>query len=172
MMFSELALDKLIILFVMETMEIPLQNETLTDICTANDWVGYMECKQCIADLIDANFVTNMSKNSTKLYVLSNDGRECLKLFFTKIPLSIRDNIKLHVREHCQEYKRKQEYFSDYFKNNDGSYTVILKINTPAQPLMELKLCVNNKNTAKWLYKQWIDKAPNVYEVIYDTLLV
>lgn len=172
MKITDLAVDKLIVLFVMETMESPLQNDTLTDICDTNNWVRYMECKQCISDLVDCNFLVNISKNSTPLYVLSNDGRECLKHFFTKIPLTIRDDIKLHIKEHSQLYRKKQEYFSDYFKNSDGSYTVILKINTPAQPLLELKLCVNNKNTAKWLYRSWIDKAPTAYEVIYDTLLV
>lgn len=168
----DFTLNKLIILFIMDTMECPLQNETLTDICTQNKWISYIDCNQCIVDLIDCGFIVNTSKNNTPLYIISNDGRECLKHFFTKIPLSLRDDIKTHIKDNYQTYRKKQEYFSDYYKNKDGSYTVILRINTASNPLMELKLCVQNRNTAKWLYKNWIDKAPNVYEVIYESLLV
>ena len=171
MQLDELVLDKVIILYMMDTMEIPLSIEMMTDICAANEWVNYMDCRQCIYDLIESDFIVNISKNNTELYVLSANGKECLKIFFTKIPLSLRDTIKAHIRENCQSYRRRQDYFSNYYKNDDGSFTVLLRINTPSQPLMELKLCVQSVTSAKWINKMWIEKAPIVYELIHANLL-
>lgn len=171
MQLKDKALNKVVLLFVMECMEIPLKIDTLTDICDANKWVGFMDCKDCIIDLIDESFVVNISKNNDKLYTLSAKGKECLSIFYKEIPLSKRDEIKQITKAQRCHYSRLQDYFSDYFMNEDGSYTVILRINTPAQPLMDLKLCVQNKTKAKWLYKNWIDKAPSVYEFIHSHLL-
>lgn len=168
---KDLATAKLIVLFVAETMECPLTNDVLTDICDRNKWVAYMECKQCISDLIEHSLLINISKNNTPLYLISKDGRECLSHFYNKIPLTTREAIKNHIKEHRQQYRKKQEYWSDYYTNADGSYTVILRINTAANPLLELKLCVQNRSTAVWLHKTWIDKAPNVYELIYESLM-
>ena len=62
---------------------------------------------------------------------------------------------------------------SDYFKNDDGTYTVILKIlpSTEQQPLLELKLNIPSRITAKWIYKNWKDKAAVIYELINENLI-
>ena len=69
------------------------------------------------------------------------------------------------------KYRKKQDYFSDYYKNADGTYTVVLKIESNTMPLMELKLNIQNRNTAKWIFKNWADKAPQVYEFIQENLV-
>lgn len=171
MQLQKKALNKIILLYVMDCMEIPLKIDTLTEICDANNWVGYMDCRDCVYDLIDAGHIVNISKNNYKLYVLSNQGKECLGIFYSEIPLSKRDEIKAKVKEQRCHYRRLQDYFSDYYMNDDGSYTVVLRINTPSQPLLDLKLCVQNKQRAKWLYKNWIEKAPMIYEFLHTQLL-
>lgn len=171
MLLKGKALNKIIMLFVMDCMEIPLKIDTLTEICHVNNWVGYMDCKDCAGDLIENGYIVNISKNNDKLYKLSNIGKECLNTYYSSILLSMRDEIKATVKEQRCHYRRLQDYFSDYFMNEDGSYTVILRINSPAQPLLDLKLCVQNKQRAKWLYKNWIDKAPSVYEFLHAQLL-
>lgn len=172
-MFKENATSKLIILFVAETMEAPIQSDILTEICDKNNWVAYMECTHFIQELIETNMLINISKNSTPLYVPSKDGRECLSIFYQQIPLSIRDAIKEHIKVYRQSYRKKQEYWSDYYPNNDGSYTVVMRINLSTQqnPLLELKINVQTRRAAESLYKSWVDKAPSVYEMIYDNLL-
>lgn len=169
----DFTIDKLTILFVAERVEVPLQNETLTEICTSNEWVPFMQCKQCIADLVEAKFLVNVSRNNTPLFVISAEGRDCLSALYTKIPASKRDSIKKHIEENITAYRRRQEYVASYNQNADGSYNVLLKITSASQhPVLELKLNVQNRNTAKWIHRQWIDKAPEVYEHIYDILLV
>lgn len=169
----DLTVDKLIVLYVADMVSVPLTNETITEICSNNNWVSFMICKQCIADLIDARFLVNVSKGTSPIYSISSDGRECLSCLYHKIPLSTRDAIKAHIQDNISTYKRKQEYIANYNKNADSSYTVVLKIvSLETQPVMELRLNVKNANTAKWIHKQWIEKAPEVYESIYELLLV
>ncbi|MBO4554878.1 MAG: DUF4364 family protein, partial [Clostridia bacterium] len=37
--------------------------------------------------------------------------------------------------------------------------------------LMELKLVVSDRQSAKYIYKSWVDKASTTYSLIHDTLL-
>jgi hypothetical protein len=69
--------------------------------------------------------------------------------------------------------KRSQEYVSEYSKNSDGTYSVVLKIKEPilTSSLLEIKLKTPNRQSAVDASKRWKDKAPNIYEAIYDSLL-
>ncbi len=162
--------QKLIMLFVFDKMAIPLAETTILDICSSdNNWLTYMECKQFIAELLETNLIYKVPKSEN--YNITQDGVNCLALFYTRIPNSIRDDIATYARENRLRYKKRQSYFCDYSKNADGSYTVILKINNESSTLMELKLVVATRQLAKYLYKSWIDKASEVYAQIHDTLL-
>ena len=70
--------------------------------------------------------------------------------------------------------KRSQEYVSEYLKNDDGTYSILLKIKEPilvTSSLLEIKLKAPNRKSAVEAIKKWIDKAPAIYENIYENLL-
>lgn len=162
--------QKLVILFVFDKMAIPLAESTLLDICSSdNNWLSYMECKQCLIELLDTNLVYRVPKGD--MLNITQDGISCLSLFFTKIPSSIRDEIVAYARENRMRFKKRQSYFCDYSKNADGTYTVIMRINNDITTLMEIKLVVANRQHAKYLYKNWVDKASTTYSLIYDNLI-
>ncbi len=163
-------IQKLVILFVFDRMAIPMSEAVLLDICTSeNDWLGYMDCKQYLTELLETNLLYRVPKSDC--INITQDGIGCLALFFTRIPSSIRDDINAYARENRMRFKKRQSYFCDYSKNADGTYTVIMRINSDIATLMELKLVVANRQLAKYLYKSWVDKASQTYALIHDTLL-
>ena len=165
--------SKLVLLYVFEKMEIPLTETTITDICcNRNSWLSYLTCKEVLLDLIDNGFIIVSTNNSgEQYYTLTTDGKSCIGYFFMKIPASMRDEIICFSRDNRQMFRRKQEYFSDYYKNNDGSYTVFLKIADPLGTRMELKLNVANRGVAKVIYNKWEEKASQAYGALYDILI-
>ena len=163
-------IQKLIILFVFDKMSIPMTEETLLDICSSeNEWLSYMECKQYLYELLDSNLLYRVPKS--EMFNITQDGVSCLSIFYTRIPSSLRDNITEYVNQNRMHYKKKQSYFSDYSKNADGTYTVIMRINTEFSTLMELKLVVASPQHARYIYKTWVDKASDTYTMLHDTLL-
>ena len=143
-------IQKLIILFVFDKMAISLSEAALLDICTSeNDWLTYMDCKQYLGELLDTNLLYRVPKSE---YInITQDGIGCLALFFTRIPASIRDDINAYARENRMRYKKRQSYFCDYSKNADGTYTVIMKINSDIATLMEQTVSLQNISTkAGW----------------------
>ncbi len=166
------SLNKLILLFVFDKMEVPLSENTVLDMCTSsNNWLAYMDCQPILSQLLECGWIYNIADESDPLYTITTDGRICLANFFIKIPASLREEISLFVKNNRARYRRKQECVADYFMNKDGTYTVYLKIIEPAQPILELKFVVPNRQIAKDIYKKWGEKAGDTYRNIYENLV-
>ena len=166
-------ISKLVILFVFDKMEIPLTEETILDMCCSqNQWISYMLCKEIMAYLVESNFIViNTNKSGERYYNITAEGRLCLNYFFSNIPVSLRDEISNFIKMNRINFRRKQEYFRDYSRNDDGSYTVLLKILDPNGAKLELKLNVATRAAAQDIYKKWESKASEVYGALYDILL-
>ena len=166
------SLNKLILLFVFDKMETALSENTVLDMCcSSNNWLAYMDCQPILNGLLECGWLCNIGNSGEPLYTITPDGRICLANFFINIPASIREEISLFVKNNRLKYRRKQECMADYFMNKDGTYTVYLKIIEPAQPVLELKLVVPNRQIAKDIYKKWGEKAVDVYRNIYENLV-
>lgn len=166
------SLNKLILLFVFDKMEVPLSENTVLDMCcSSNNWLAYMDCQPLLNQLLDTGWLYNISTTGDPLYTITPDGRACLANFFTKIPASTRQEVSLFIKNNRTRYRKKQECVADYYMNKDGTYTVYLKIIEPVQPILELKLVVPNRQTAKDIYKKWGEKATNVYRNIYENIV-
>ena len=165
-------ISKLILLYVFDQMEIPITIETLNDMCCSqNDWLTYMTLTEVLPDLVQSNFVFRDNSTKTAYYKITAEGRDCLNYFHMKIPYSTRNKIGSYIKKNRQEYKRRQEYFKDYFKNNDGTYTVFLKILEPMGAKLELKLNVANRKEAIKVFNKWNNSAGEVYGSLYEILI-
>ena len=169
---DEQTLNKLILLFVFDKMEIPLSENTVHDMCcSSNNWINYMLCKPALKSLIDESFICNIANYGDPLYQITPDGRYCLAEFYVQIPSSTREAISNFVKLNRMRYRRKQETFADYYMNKDSTYTVILKIHDTTKAMFELKLNVPDRKTAKNIYQKWEEKASNIYGVIFENLI-
>ncbi len=164
--------NKLVLLFVFDKMGMPVTEKTMLEMCASrNSWINYMESIECLGELVDAGFVFKTANDRSIYYTITTSGRECLDSFFTRIPASRRTEIAEFIKENRMTYKRAQEYFRGYYKNEDGSYTVQLKILDPTRTTMELKLNVANRAVAKTVYGKWDSSAAEVYSMIYEKLI-
>ena len=165
-------LNKLIVLFVFDKMGIALDEKTIINICyTQNSWMMPLYCMDAMQKLVKEKFISQVSRGKDKLYTLTQDGRNCLGNFYSRIPESLRREIDGYVRANRMAFKRQQEYAHTYFKNSDGTYTVWLRIVEPSATLMDLKFVVANNKTAKYIHENWENKAANVYQMLHDQLV-
>ena len=168
-------IQKIKLLYVLEKMEIPLTENNLIDICTSsNNWFTFFDLKEALYQLIEVGFVfENKVENEESKYSITFDGRECLSHFHYRIPKNTKDQIIAYAQDNLLHLKRSQEYLSEYSKNEDGSYTVTLKIKDPSSTgsLMVLKLKASTSKVALDITQKWTNKAPQIYENIYDSLL-
>ena len=164
--------NKLILLFVLDKMEIPLTETSLLDICSnRNDWLNYMDCKDIMWQLQNVDFIIKCvdAENECR-YKISAKGRECLACFDKDIPLSLRNEITDFAKDNILDFKKNQEYVGKYAKNLDNTYTATLKIKDPLEGknMLEIKMTLPSIKQAITICKNWRDKAPEIYEKLFD----
>jgi hypothetical protein len=137
------------------------------------DWLSYMDYRLALAGINESKFVVTKTVSGDVHYQLTQDGRMCLSHFYTKIPASIREEIIAYTHDNIMRIKRNQEYTFDYYKNADATHTVVLKIKDGANPesIMEIKINVSTRTDALRASKRWKDKAPEVFETIWETMV-
>jgi len=169
---GEPLINKLMILFLFDKMEVPLTEATLQEICTVkNQWLNYMDFIQTKDALIDGNFITNLTPTTKPIYSITANGRACLADFYTNIPISRREEIATFAKKNQKIYRAKQEYVSDFYRNKDGTYTVNLRILELQQPNFELKFIVPTRQIAKNIHNNWTKKAHTTWQTIYEILV-
>lgn len=168
---EEELLNKLIVLFVFDKMDIALDYNSIINICyTQTNWIMPLYLMDAISKLVKANFIHAVSRGHEKLYTMTPDGRTCLANFYSRIPESLRQEISDYVKENRMSFKRKQEYMHTYYKNKDGTYTVWLRVVEPSSTLLDLKFVVANNRTAKYIHENWEKKAASIYLLLHDQL--
>ena len=133
-----------------------------------------MDCKDLLSQLIVSKFVYKpTTDNDESRYNITVAGRECLSQFYTRIPASLRDNIAQFAQDNKMQFKRNQEYIAKSYKNEDGSYTVDLKILEPltTDAIFTLKLKTDTRHNATVACKKWRELAANVYEYVYSKII-
>lgn len=177
----EFALDstvnKLKLLFLLDKMEIPLTENSIIDIFTSrNAWLKYMDCKEILFQLLETGFiykVGNEENDEESRYGITYEGRNCLSHFYLRIPQSWREEATNFAKDNRMSFKRSQEYLSEYYKNEDGSHSVVLKIKEPmvSQSLLEIKLKAPTRHSAISACKKWRENASNIFEYLYDNII-
>ena len=173
---QESTVKKLIVLYILERIEIPLTEQSIIDICYGkNNWIdNYMECKEIIYNLVDAGFIYKTNGHSEEdRYTITYTGRNCLSHFYQRISQELRENIAEFVKDNKTAFKRSQEYVSTIDKNSDGSYTVTLRIRSALidEPMFELKIKAPSRQAAINASNIWKEKAHLIYENAYETLI-
>ena len=127
-----------------------------------------------LSQLIVSKFIYKPNTDSDEnRYNITVAGRECLSQFYTRIPASLRDNIAQFAGENKLQFKRNQEYIAKSFKNEDGSYTVDLKILEPltTESIFTLSLKTDTRHNATVACKKWRELAANIYEYVYSKII-
>ncbi|MBR1890166.1 MAG: DUF4364 family protein [Clostridia bacterium] len=167
--------NKLIILFVMEKMEMPLTEKSIIEICSVkNDWVNYMDCLDLLYQLSESKLIYKTEcKEDEMRYSLTFEGRDCLSYFYKKIPSDLQGEIAEFSKANRLSIKQSQEYYANYTDADDGSYLVTMRIyeNLINTPLFELKIKAPTRQSAEEACKKWRQNAPNVYEYIYENFI-
>ena len=167
--------NKLIILFVMDKMEMPLTENSVIDICSVkNEWINYMDCLDLLYQLSEAKLVYKTEcKEGEMRYTLTFEGRDCLSYFYRKIPLNLRDEITEFSKANRLSIKQSQEYYANYTDAEDGSYLVTMRIyeNLINSPLFEIQIKAPTRQSAEEACKKWKQSAPNIYEYIFEKLV-
>lgn len=165
--------NKILLLFVLEKIEIPITEEVLLQLCSVdNQWIPYFLCRQAIQDLLQSGFIAKVkATENLALLSLTQDGIMCISHFYKDIPNSKQKEIATYINNNRAAYRRKQEFRADYTKTQDGFYMVRLKVTQISKVLLEINIEIPNEEIAKSIVEGWPQNAPSIYRGLYENLV-
>ena len=168
---SELAENKLLMLYVLKSIKNPISNTQLTEIILENNFMNYFTFQQYLAELEESKFVEYHEANDKSLLTLTENANNILSLFKDRLSPSKISIIDEYIKKNMDSIKKELTIHADYTLGNNDSFIVDLKAIEDQDLLMELKLSVPSKNQATSICNKWKENPSEIYTNIINLLI-
>jgi len=167
---NTIAQNKLLILYLLKTINIQLSEIQILRIVTDNGWLNYFDLKESLFELVESNLVAQRETPNGTFFSISSLGCDTLFYFEKELLSSQRKAIDEFCAANRGELRLETELSADYIKIDDGEYKVMLKVLENQIPVFELNLVTYSKASAEAFINKWKHVAPIIYKNTYDTL--
>jgi len=170
MRIEAIAQNKLLILYLLKSINIQLSELQILRIVSENEWLNYFDLKECLFELIEGRLVEQRETPNGTFYSITELGESTVFYLEKELPESQRKAIDAYCDANRDALRLETELSADYIKIDEGEYRVILRILENQLPVFELNLITWSKNSAEAFIRRWKDVAPAIYKSTYDIL--
>lgn len=168
---KELAQYKLLILYILDNAEIPMNNSEITQFLLENNYMNYFLAQQFISELVSSKFIEFSTRDGQEYYHLSNAGRDTLSFFNDRIPQSLKDEVNKRYQKKKEELVKESQIVGNYYKKSESEYIVNLKVIEKDINLFSMSLNVVSNKQAKMICNNWKENPHEIYKKIIDLLI-
>lgn len=162
----ELALNKLLILYIVKNFQHKLEENDLSYFVLNIELFNYFYFKQYLQELESAGLVLF---DKDKKYYLSEDGEKTLEILYKKIPEENINFLDKEMENYIHELNVKNSVTANILKEDDGIYNHF-KIKDGDINVLDLKIEVSDENMAKKFSRNFKKNADKIYSEILRLL--
>ncbi len=164
--------DKLIILFILNEFDMPLNQSQLTDFILDMNLMNFFTASQYINEIYDKNFLLYLDSTEPAMYLIGKEGKNTLDIFQDRLPNQLCENIKEKIKIYKSKFAQEREINAQYNKKIDteNEFEVNLKLFESGDPLMNLSFTVFSQNKAKKICTSWRKNATKYYSQLLEIL--
>lgn len=166
-----LAESKLMILYILDKVNKPIENEALLKLVLSITDINYFYFQQFLLDLLNTNYITCVTENDESIYSITNSGKEVLELTKNIIPGLIKFKIDNGFKENLDQIKNEFSVTAEFEPVDEHEYTVKCKIVEDNKTLFELQTFAGSDEQAKNMVNNWNNNANVIYPKILEVLL-
>lgn len=168
---EQLTLYKLMILYLIEKVDVPLSNSQISEFILDKGYTNYFTVQMAFHELEEENMLRVKQIRNMSHYALSDEGSEAIEMFEYQIPNSIKEDIAQFLKEKEYELRKEASVTADFYPSKGDEYTVNLKIREKESPLLEINLNVVSRDQAVYICDHWEKKHSDVYSMLIEKLL-
>lgn len=165
-----LAEKKLLLLYIIDKINLPISNIQLTEIVLENNFINYFTLQEYIDELISSNLIIKINQNEKDRLTISNKGKEVLSLFKNRLSDEDINKLNTYIDVKMNLIKKEATISADYTIENGNSYVVSLSASENNIPLMEIKVTVASNKQARELCTKWKTNPSDLYTKIIKVL--
>ncbi len=167
---KELAENKLILLYIISKIGMPISNLHLTKLVLENKFMNYFLLQQYLNELKESNFIKADEDESRVIYSITESGLQTLSFFHNLVPAGIKSVIDNSLSDIKRSIKNETLITADFIEERENEFLVECKINEESFPLINLKIAVGTKNDARLICNNWKENSSEIYAEIIQLL--
>lgn len=166
----ELAENKLLLLYIIYSIKLPISNNQLTQIILENNFINYFTLQQYLSELESAGFTKYTQKDGKQRLIITDKGSKVLIMFKGRISAAKISVIDSYLDKNMNQIKNETTVISDYTIEKDNNFIVNLKVTENDQIIIDLKINVPSKKHAMNLCSKWKEDSSQIYNDIMNLL--
>lgn len=168
---ESITIYKLIILYTLSKIEVPLPSGVISDYVTSRGYTHFFNVQNALGELLQAELIAEDTTYHLSYYTLTPVGRETLELFGSRLSHDIRQEIDNYLRENRYEIVEGTSFVSDYKKTADNTYLATCTLREGKHILFQLSLDVATEEDAIRTCENWRSSCTELYQASIQTLL-
>ena len=153
-----LAENKLLILYLVKKIEIPLSNSEIWQFVSEKNLMDYFSAQQYLSELVESRLLEMTTENNTTRYTITTEGE---------------DIICEYAKENSKRIRAEYSVTANYFHElNSDDYTVKCGVcdSDGTTSLMEISINVATRDQARLICRNWRDNVNSLYGKILHCL--
>jgi predicted transcriptional regulator len=163
---TELAENKLLLLYIFEKLNMPLSNSHLTQVVLENNLIDYFSLQQYLSELVQSGFIKDTKEEKRHILTLTPGGKDVLEFFTSRIPENKRSVIDEYLNKHMTNIKKELEIVAEYVPHKANTFMTMLQLKDGEETLIELRLPAKTNTEARRLCGLWKENYQDFYERI------
>lgn len=165
-----LAENKVLILYILNSVKEPLTNTNLYKIILAVVDMNYFYFQQFLLDLISNDYVMHYQNEDNTLYQITDKGIQTLELTEDILPGIIKLQVDTNLKGAVEEANDESSIIAEYTPKNENYYNVTCKIIEKNETIFEIKSFAGSREQAKQIVDNWKSYAIQIYPKMIETL--
>lgn len=167
----EKAENKVLLLYFMNRVRIPVSNMQLTRIMLENRFMNYFLLQQGIHEMQKDNLIITETRDNIDYYTPSPEGLKMLDMFMDLIPVGIRTRLDENIDAIRSVMRLETSVVAEYTLENEDEYEVKCRILEDFKPLIDIRLSVGSRDDARSICNNWKTHAKEIYPEVIAVLL-
>ena len=162
---------KLMILYLLYSVNYPLTNTQLSGFFLDNEYTTYFTLQECISDLVEAALIVSHQSQSTTRYEITEEGKQTLQFFEEEISTIAKEDMNQFLLKNKFRLQNEAAVHTDYSQAENEEYLVQVELRESKNLLCQIKLSVPSEENAKAVCKAWKAKSGKLYAYLLSALL-
>lgn len=166
---TNLAEDKILILYILKKAGKPLSHKELLELILAVADINYFYFQQFLSDLLEDHYIAKCNENP-ELYELTKEGSSSLALTLDLIPGIHKLKIDSQFKENFDSIQDKFSISAEYAPISEKEFIVTCKIIENHADIFKLETYVGSKEQAGNIVNHWNKQASEIFPEILKLL--
>lgn len=163
-------LYKLIVLYMLDQVSVPLSKTTINSFLLDRGYTNYLVLQQAIGELLDNHLISQKTEVHKVLLSLTPEGKDTLSYFENRISNAIKEEVRQFLLENNKKLKKEYSISSNYYKSVSGGYEAQLTAREKKSILVDLKISVPTKEIAEDVCLNWQKRNEEIYRMLTQML--